>query len=278
MELSDKQLLVEAPSIFAKRPWSGVSARYAFIPTIGVVNALRDTGFVPVRASQSRCRIAGKLPFTKHMIRFRHRDDIAKYPPVVEGQAHHFFKKAPDLIEIVLSNAHDLSGAYILDAGMFRLVCSNGLVIHSANLGSVHIRHSGNAVEEVLRATKRIIEHVPYIRKQVDTWRSIALSAPQRSTFAEAALIVRYGLDGKGRVNSPVLPEQLLEPRRPEDKGTDLWATTNVIQENLMRGHLPGRSALGRKSTTRAITSVNAELDLNRSLWAMAEALAVTGR
>lgn len=264
-ELSNKQLLTLAPSIFAKHPWEGVSPRYTFIPTIGVVNALRESGFVPVRAAQSRTRIAGKAPFTKHMIRFRHLDDVAK-------------EKGADLIEVVLSNAHDRSGAYVLDAGMFRLICSNGMVVHSANLGSVHILHSGNVMEEVLRASKAIITHVPVIRRQVDTWRGITLSEAQRSTFAEAALICRYGLDDKGRLNSPIIPAQLLEPRRPTDKGNNLWITTNVIQENIMRGELPGRSALGRASRTRGITSVNAELDMNRSLWAMAEAIAATGR
>lgn len=274
VELSNEMLKQMVPSVFAKAPWEGVSDRYAFIPSIGVIDAIRDVGYVPVRASQSKCRTAGKREFTKHLIRFRSRADCAKYPKVVDGNAHHFYKKAPDLVEIALTNAHDLSSAYCLDAGVFRMLCSNGLMIRSANFGSIHIRHSGDVVEDVLRGTEHIIKRAPLIREQVAAWQAIQLSPVQQQTLAEAALIQRYGMDPAGNLLSPVLPAALLVPRRPEDKGNSLWLTTNVIQENMMRGELTGTAATGRRVRTRAITSVNAELAINRGIWAMAEVLA----
>ena len=40
--LNDEQIRMKAPSIFAENAWEGNSERYRFLPTISVVNALRD--------------------------------------------------------------------------------------------------------------------------------------------------------------------------------------------------------------------------------------------
>lgn len=282
--LTDDEIKATAPSVFAVKPWSGVSERYAFIPTIDVINALRDTGFSPVSAAQSRCRVAGKKPFTKHMLRFQHRDDLkggkraAPEMDVARGYhgEHFFYKKGsqPELVELVLTNSHDRSSAYCLDAGMFRLICSNGLIISSANFGSIHIYHSGDVVEEVLKATRDLSARTPAIREQVQRWRAVALTEKHKQTLAQAALICRYGVDQFNNVLGPLTPGALLVARRPEDALNDLWTVTNCIQENMMRGGLEGRSALGRRTRTRPITSINAELDINRRIWACAEVMA----
>jgi hypothetical protein len=59
--LTNDQLMRTAPSVFATQPWDKMSARYAFIPTIQVVEKMRSEGFLPVAASQSRTRIAEAL-------------------------------------------------------------------------------------------------------------------------------------------------------------------------------------------------------------------------
>src|SRR6266571_3526054 len=69
--LSNDELIRLAPSIFATQPYEKMSARYTFIPTIQIVDKMRAEGFLPVAATQSRTRIAGKRDFTRHMIRFR---------------------------------------------------------------------------------------------------------------------------------------------------------------------------------------------------------------
>src|SRR5437588_12282750 len=75
--LDDAQLRRAVPSVFAAAPWGAMSGRYRFVPTIDVVGMLRDKGFLPVRAEQSRTRIAGKGDFTRHMLRFRHADHLS---------------------------------------------------------------------------------------------------------------------------------------------------------------------------------------------------------
>lgn len=278
VELSNAALKTLAPSIFAKTAWSGVSKRYAFVPTIDTIDALRDNGMVPVRATQSQARLPGKQEFTKHMVRFRSREDLKKAAPpkVVDGNAHHFYKKGqqPTFLEVVLTNAHDLSAMYSLDAGIFCQICSNGLVVQSSSFGSIHIRHTGNIIEEVLKSAKDIAASLPKIMAQIKAWQGLQLTPSQRDTFAMAALIHRYGCDDNRNLLAPIRPEALLVVRRPEDEGNSLWTTMNVVQENMMKGDIIGASANGRAVRTHAVRSVNTELGINRNLWSLSEAIA----
>src|SRR5215468_8800558 len=69
--LTNDQLMRFAPSVFATKPWQEMSARYSFIPTISIIEKMRNEGFVPFHAQQAVTRIEGKGEFTKHMVRFR---------------------------------------------------------------------------------------------------------------------------------------------------------------------------------------------------------------
>src|SRR5262249_39656086 len=145
--LTNDQLHRSAPSIFASTPWHHMSDGYRFVPTIEVVDLLRGRGFQPVRAQQSRSRIEGKGAFTKHLIRFRH-DSLIDAPRVGE-----------EIPELVLVNSHDGTSSYQLMAGIFRLVCSNGLVVQSTDFGSIRVHHSGGKdfQQRVIDATYQIV-------------------------------------------------------------------------------------------------------------------------
>ena len=118
--LTNEQLQRYAPSVFAREPWQGMSSKYTFIPTIKIVDKMRTEGFQPVAVSQSHTRIPGKQDFTKHMIRFQDRRQ-SNAPAIRQlGQIYP---------ELVLVNSHDGASAYKLDAGLFRLVCLNGMVV-----------------------------------------------------------------------------------------------------------------------------------------------------
>ncbi len=106
---TNDQLHRSTPSIFASTPWHHMSDRYRFVPTIEVVDLLRDRGFQPVRAQQSRSRIEGKGAFTERLIHFRN-ESLIDAPGVGE-----------EIPELVLVNSHDGTSSYQLIAGIFRL-------------------------------------------------------------------------------------------------------------------------------------------------------------
>ena len=52
----------------------GVSGRYTFLPTARIVDAMRQEGWKPIEARQSRPRTEARLGFQLHQVRFQRRD------------------------------------------------------------------------------------------------------------------------------------------------------------------------------------------------------------
>lgn len=259
--LNNDALKAAAPSIFALQPHKSRSARYAHVPTIDVLEQLRKHGFVPTNASQSRVRSGHEdhFSYTRHMIRLRQRRDLDA--PI---------KKVGDVVpEIVLLNAHDGSSSFRLDAGLFRMVCSNGLIIKSQDFGAIRVRHSGSQlITEVAEAADHLAIMLPKIVAVTKEWDKIKLTDAARTRFANKAIALRYN------GNSPITAAQALTARRNDDEAPTLWRTYNVLEENLAKGGIEGKTASNRKSVTRSIKSVNNQLHFERGLWELAEKLA----
>lgn len=255
--LTESQIQKKAPSVFAAAPHERVSGRYQFISTLSMIEGLSREGWLPIHAEESRARLPDRRGFTKHLIRFCRVDD--RLPMVGDS-----------IPEIVLVNSHDASCAYQIHAGLFRLVCSNGMIVADADMGQVRRRHTGDAVGEIIEGTYEIVEELPRIAGKVGIFRQIELSAQEQEIFAESALQIRWD---EGR--APVTPTALLTSRRSEDRGNSLWMTYQRVQENLLKGGIRGRGATGRRMTTRAVHSVDGDVKLNKALWTLTERMAV---
>jgi len=260
--LSNDQLMATCPSIFAMTPWGGdathkgMSDKYDFIPTIQVIDKMRDEGLLPVKAMQANTRIEGKGEFTRHIIRFR--------------SSRLSWNVGDSLPEIVLVNSHDGSSSYQLSAGIFRLVCSNGMIVKSHDFGSYTTRHQGNVIDGVLDATYKIMDDIPMLEARVAEYQSLTLSQYQQKEYCERAIGLRWDKDENGQY--PCDPTQLLRTRRSADNGDSLWLTYQRVQENLIKGGIRPLSHHGRK--TRKVISPLADYKLNRDLWALTDATA----
>ena len=254
-----------APSALATRPFDAMSAKYTYVPTLGVIEAMVKAGFQPFNAVQSRTRVAGKGDFTKHLIRFRHSD----VGPLVVGDV---------IPEVVLINSHDGTSAYKLIAGLYRLVCSNGMMVSDAEIDAINITHKGNIVRDVLDGSHRLIADTQRSLGTVREWEKLQLTDGEQHAFAESAHTLRFA-DSQGKVTTPITPDQLLVPRRREDVGGDLWHTLNRVQENVIVGGLSAiqRDAEGRRVrrvSTRRINGIDQDVRLNRALWQLAQSMA----
>lgn len=249
--LLDNTIARVAPSIFAPSAHESRSERYSYIATIDVLNGLRQEGFQPFMACQTRVRDTNKREYTKHMIRLRHASQITR------AQAN----------EIILVNSHDGSSSYQMLAGVFRFVCHNGLVCGDT-VGDVRIPHKGNVVDRVIEGAYFILDRFQLVDEQRDAMRAITLNPSEQNAFAHAALALRYDLQ---QASAPITETQLLHPRRYEDQGSDLWTVFNRVQENLTKGGLHARTAHGRRSRTRPVTGVTQDIKLNRALWVLAD-------
>jgi hypothetical protein len=252
--LSDDRIRRAVPSIYAEEPHHSRSDRYGYIPTSRVLDGLRKEGFQPFFACQTRVKIADKADFTKHMLRLRHASQI--------GGAD-----STEADEIILINSHDGSSAYQMLAGVFRFVCSNGLIC-GEEVGDIRVPHRGNVVEKVIEGAYTVLDEFERIDRNREAMKQIQLSPPEQQVFARAALVERFGED-----KTPVTAEQVLEPERWEDRGSDLWTVFNRTQEHLVRGGLRARTATNRRTRTRAVTGIDQAVKLNRGLWALAEGM-----
>lgn len=265
--LSDDQLRRLAPSAFAPHKHESRSERYSYIPTSAVIDGLRANGFEPTFAKQGKSRVAGKAEFTKHMIRFR-----------FAGQAPALRKVGDTFPEVVLVNSHDGTSAYQLMAGLFRLVCLNGMVAAGRELATVKVPHKGDVVGQVIEGSYTILGESRRALDQADAWAGVTLSRDEQIVMAEAAQVLRFGEGEPGEAATPITPDQMLTMRRREDSGRDLWTTANVLQENAIRGGLSawGRDANNRprRVTTREVRGIDQDVRLNRSLWLLGERMA----
>ncbi len=255
--LSDDQMRAVAPSVFAESKHASRSDKYEFIPTSQVLAGLRREGFQPFMVAQGATRIEGKAEFTKHMIRLRH-DGQGK----VQGQAN----------EIILINSHDGVSSYQLLAGVFRFVCCNGMVCGDVS-HDIRIPHKGQIQDDVINGACRIIQDFERVDGVIDAMRHTVLDAHEQYELSRSMLALRYGTNEQGGLKAPVAADAPLTRQRLEDLGSDLWTTFNVLQENLVRGGLPGRSSNNRRVTTRPIVGIDSNLALNRGLWELAEAM-----
>jgi hypothetical protein len=226
------------------------------VPTSEVISILGERGFRPVKAMQSRSRIPGKADYSRYVIRFRYDEFLS---PAIVGQ---------ELPELVLSNSHDGTAAYRFNSGIFRLVCSNGLVVASADFGGISVRHKGgdDFSPRIIDATYQIIEDTPKTLASIEELKQLQLSPPQQDALASAAVEL---------LDTPnITPDQLLAPRRNEDRKPDLWTTFNRVQESVLTGGIQTTARTGRRTTTRPVKSVDRDIKLNKALWTLASKLA----
>ncbi|WP_150428683.1 DUF932 domain-containing protein [Dechloromonas sp. CZR5] len=251
--LSDDQIRRVAPSIFADAPHESRSERYSYIPSAAVLAELRKEGFQPFMVTQTRVRDEGKREHTKHMIRLRHASQI----------------NGAEANEIVLLNSHDGTSSYQMLAGMFRFVCSNGLVCGDT-VADVRVPHKGDVAGHVIEGAYQVLGGFEQVKESRDLMRGITLDDGEAEVFARAALSLKYDDLDKP---APITESQILMPRRFDDRRPDLWSVFNRTQENLTKGGLHGRAANGRRQSTRPVQGIDQNIRLNRALWLLADGM-----
>lgn len=265
--LDDDAIYKAAPSVFQTEAHESRSERFRPIPTIDVVRAMRKEGFEVVGVKQAVSRVPGKADFTKHLLRFRQPHEEGKY------------QVGDNVLEALLKNANDGTAPYELMAGIFRIRCENSLVSQTSTIDTIKVRHTGNAIDNVIDGTYRVLDAAETVLAAPQDWGQLQLPKPAVEALAMAAHTIRFGEVEEGH-RPAIAPEQLLIARRVSDQGGDLWTKFNVVQENMIKGGLHGGSRDAnnhyRRTTTRQVKGIDQDLKLNKALWLVGEQLAQT--
>lgn len=260
--LTADQIRRVAPAVFAEGAHESRSDRYLYVPTFRIIEAMGKEGFFVAAAGQSGSR-SGDKEHTKHIVRFRHHDQLQTTAEL--GQL---------FPEVILVNSHNGSCSYVLGAGLFRLVCLNGMTTKES-YGQMRVRHTVGAQEQIIEGSFEVIRGARLAADKAAEMRGIELKRDEQMLMAQAVHGLRFGDSAQAEA---ITPDQLLQVRRPADRDASLWTTFNRLQENAVRGGLRGvgRDSNGRRRNvrTREIKGIDQSQGLNRALWVLAEGMA----
>lgn len=265
--MSKDEMHQKAPYIFSKeRTNPKVSDRYVFASTETVIDDFEKLGWRVVDCKQQRATKRGAGIRSFHMVALQN-------PNIFITEESGDNSRVECYPRIILTNSHDGFNSFKFMVGMFRLICSNGLVIATQKFADISIRHINYTFEElrgvVAKAIEAVTAHVELMNKMQDT----ILTEQQKAELAVSALRIRTNKEDL-KVNDEDI-EDILTPEREEDKGDSLWSVFNVLQEKIIKGNYNMVSPTnGKTRKARAIKGVARDIEINQNLFRTAIAYA----
>ena len=239
-----------------------VSDKYVHANTMTVVEDLAKLGWYPVQAKQCRNKKNSSGIRSFHMIAFQN-PDVKITKTLDNGE-----KIVDTYPRIILTNSHDGFNSFKFMVGLFRLICSNGLVVCNNQMVDMSIRHINYDFEELRKIVASAIEQVPGIVNTMNDMRNVMLTDEQKTALATEVVKIRKGVENdENYVVDAEVVEDILTPVRNEDKGNDLWTIFNICQEKMIKGGFGFRSATNKLRKQRGITSIKKDMDFNQRLW-----------
>jgi len=253
-----------SPAAFAPNESPRVSDRYSFVPTVELLDAFDKLGWTPTYTRQN-----GSGPYARHMVRLTNPD-------------LGFMDLKSDKVkpQIVLDNSHNGMSPAQLHMGLFRLVCTNGLVVAMPGMfTSVRLRHVGIDMKELKQLLEVVANQYTNIGHHIGDMQQVALNQAQKEEFVIKAIAAREphvfikddGTIDMKKATTIIKPQQIFDPLRGEDKRDDLWTVFNVVQERLVKGEFERQTMNGRRTKPRGINNASRHIDFNIKLWQLAE-------
>jgi len=254
--MSDDQIKEIAPAVFTQKPSDEVSKHYTHIPTTKVINDMRTLGWDVVDVKEVKARKAKTRGVQKHMVVFRNPD------VVINGEDG-------DTVfpQILLTNSHDGKNAFTFTAGLFRLICENGLVISTTQFEDVKMRHMGYTFEDLQANIREMVEKLPLTVESMNKMKEIEMGEKAALDFAKRALETRFDEKQMNRIQVDL--NELLKPVREEDYGKDVWSIFNVVQEKIIEGDFQ-YIAGSKVRKARRVKNFNQDQKINKELFELA--------
>lgn len=242
------------PAIMANRP-VGMSEGYQFMPTWKLALGLQENfGMQVVSVGQQFSRKRDPSG-QEHFVKLR-------MPAKVE------LSVGDSVPEMVLFNSHNGRSKIKAYAGIFRMVCANGMIVSESSFGKIDVRHFGEAnnyavFEELLG---KMSERFMTLDERLNLMRQTILTVGQQHQLARMVMEYR-------KTPNWVNPEQLILHHREadapmEDGRRNLWLTFNVVQENLTTREDVALEMEGvRRRALRPLQGARANILVNERIW-----------
>jgi len=263
--MSKEDLRNECPLAFASAPTNpNVSGKYLFVNTETIVDDLDKLGWKPVQAAQRKGRGDKGTIFSKHMVAFQNPDIKIKG----EGGDDAWPR-------IIMTNSHDGMQAFKFSVGIFRMVCSNGLVVADEQFSDFKIKHKGYTFGELREVVNQAVADLPNRVQVLNDMKNRTLTQDEKNKLALDAMLIRANIKpgsekaDKFNYDAETI-EDILDPKRDEDKGDDLWRVFNVVQEKITQGDFHAALTGAKVRKVRKIKSFEKDLKVNKELFKLA--------
>lgn len=251
----------ESP-VLASKPSHTVSEDYKFLSTIETVNRLNDEGWRTMSVQHVNKRDKTKLAHSKHRVILAPPGDFTDN--IVGGTTP----------RLIIQNSHDGTSALRFMLGLFRMVCSNGMIVSTSMLEAMRLIHKQSHKGSMDELLNRFGESWNNTSTTIDKWKNITLNGVEANDFALKAFQLRHPSIDKDSIGDD--HKQLLMASRASDESPTLWHRFNTVQERLtlggysIAGPVPEGALRNRRQGARALRGAAADTRMNRGLWNIA--------
>lgn len=211
-----------------------IKTKEFYIPTLEIIPKLQDEGWEVTGVNEQRGK---NRKIESNYVQLQHPDFAIKNSKGREEA----------LASLTITNSCNGNKPLQLDMGVYRQVCSNGMVAFDRAAESEKIKHIQinynnleHFISNVTRKTSTILNEFQKLKHT-----NLSIIDMRKLTF-EAAQLRYNNLDD-------INIDDLLSINRIEDEGNDLWTVFNRIQENLIGD----------------ITNLNEDIRLNKQLFSL---------
>jgi hypothetical protein len=240
------------------------SNRFVHVTPSDVEAQLNKQGFKLISLKTGSAKTVERADHQTTFARYRHIDLLSN-----DGGGLQY--------DIVAKIPH-LYGSMEFMAGVYRLICTNGLVA-GTTFEAHKVPHVGDALRIVAESVESLVANRPKLLHTFEQWAQVQLTGEQMVALAVEGLKLR----APDVTNAPeVSIRNILQPWRSADDSYDLWSVFNVVQENLTkRSFKYSRVNEVTKelevTSTRRLLRPNSQVnvDFNRRLYDIASQFAV---
>lgn len=256
--MSKEEMRKKAPFIFCKEKTNpGTSDKYSFADTETLIDDMAKLGWGVTDCKQQRANKRSNIR-SFHTIAFQNPDI---YLTNDKGEIEAFPR-------IIVSNSHDGFHSFKFMAGLYRLVCSNGLILADAEFTAFSVRHINYDFGELQKIVAQSIELTRTKVSVINDMQATHLSVEQQQALATKAIAIRKGMNWESLKVDDQDINDILEPVRDEDSGDSLWTVFNVLQEKVIKGDFVlGKTKTGKRRKARPITGAAKDIDVNQALF-----------
>ena len=210
-----------------------------YIPTLDLVTKLQDEGWQLKGVAEHRSK---NRKISNNYIQMQHPDFAVQNK---QGKNEAF-------TSITLSNSSNGAQPLQMSLGMYRQVCSNGMVTFDQHAESQNIKHTEINYRDLDRFVSSMNSKANKLITEVNEMKHRGLSIEDIRKLAVEAASLRY------TDLEDINIDDLFAVNRVEDESDDLWTVFNRIQENL----------------THDITNMKEDIKLNQQLFKLVETFA----